>query len=111
MSLAPERRRRSGAEPPPNICTKCEARVEAAQIIGASNEAIAGAINNAVARFAPLAHAANDGMRRLDLLCKWLGKKGPWLLASIPGVLVAIQAITPQAAKALATFLQSLGAQ
>lgn len=111
MSLDPQYRRQSRTKPPPNICAACDAQLEAARIIGASNEAIALAINHAVGTFAPLAHAATDGMRRLDLLCQWLRKKGPWLLASIPGVLVAIQAISPQAAKALATVLQSLGAQ
>ena len=45
---------------------------------------------------------------RLEILCRWLQVRGPWLLASVPVTLVAVQAISPEAGKALATLLQGL---
>lgn len=95
----------------PNTCGDGEARVEAAKLIAASNDAIAAAIHDASATFAPLAEAASAVIHRLDMLCDFLRKKGPWILGSIPTVLVAIQAISPQAAKALAAMLHAAGAQ
>jgi hypothetical protein len=38
-------------------------------------------------------------------LCGWVKKWGPWILGSAPGVLLAIGAISPNAAEALAAFL------
>jgi hypothetical protein len=48
---------------------------------------------------------------RCDALCMWLKKRGPWLLASVPVVLTAINALSPQAAKTLTSILTGLGAQ
>ncbi len=71
---------------------------------------VAKAINRAVDTFAPAANTIHGFGDRLDALCTWLRKKGPWLLASIPGVLVGIQAISPQVAKGLQAILTGLGA-
>lgn len=51
---------------------------------------------------------ANDA-----LLClgTFLRTKGPWILASIPLVLVSVGAISPNAAEALSDFLKAVGAQ
>lgn len=46
--------------------------------------------------------------QRLDALCLFFRKRGPWILASAPGVLVAIGAISPNAAKWLATVLAGM---
>ncbi len=71
---------------------------------------VAKAINRAVDTFAPAANTIHGFGDRLDALCTWLRKKGPWILASIPGVLVGIQAISPQVAKGLQAILTGLGA-
>jgi hypothetical protein len=83
--------------------------VEAAKIIGASNEAIADAIKQATETFAPLAHAATDGMARLDLLCKWLKTRGMVLLVGAPWILWLMGVITPEAAKTFSEVLKHLG--
>lgn len=41
--------------------------------------------------------------------CQWIRKWGPWFLGSIPGVLVAIGAISPNAANALQRLLMGFG--
>jgi hypothetical protein len=46
---------------------------------------------------------------RAETTAKWLKKWGPWLLASGPGVLVAVGAISPNAANALKVFLAGFG--
>lgn len=73
-------------------------------------EEVAAAINRAVDTFEPAMATVHSFGLRLDALCMFLRKKGPWILGSIPGVLVAIQAITPQAAKLLSAWLTGLGA-
>lgn len=98
-------------QPLPNTCGDCEARVEAAKVIAASNDAIAAAIKDATLTFKPVADAAASGIHRLDLMCDFLRSKGPWILGSIPTVLVAINALSPQAAKALSAVLHAAGAQ
>lgn len=42
-------------------------------------------------------------------LCAWIKKYGPWILGAAPGVLVAIGAISPNAATALKAALAALG--
>lgn len=41
-------------------------------------------------------------------LCAWWKKWGPWLLGSIPGVLVGVQALSPSAAEALGKILGAI---
>jgi hypothetical protein len=41
--------------------------------------------------------------------CAWWRKYGPWLIGSIPGVLVAIGALSPNAADALKLLLAAAG--
>lgn len=101
--------RRSAPEPLSNSCGDCQARVDAAKIIAESNEAIAEAIKAATETFAPLAHAATDGMERLDLLCKWLKTRGLLLLAGFPWILWIMGVITPEAAKTFSEVLKHLG--
>lgn len=46
----------------------------------------------------------------LDSTCRFLKKKGPWLLGITPVVLTSIGIITPNAAHLLATALKAAGA-
>lgn len=76
--------------------------------VAAAMREIAEAIRAATDQRQPMDVFFEGATNRLELLCRWLRRKGPWLLASIPPALVAIQAISPQAAKALAALLQGL---
>ncbi|MFN3522288.1 MAG: hypothetical protein ACK4YQ_08555 [Phenylobacterium sp.] len=82
---------------------------EAMNRVAASIEAVGAAIEAATDQRKPVDEFYEGATRRLEMLCRWLRRKGPWILATIPGVLVAIQAISPQAAKGLAVLLQGLG--
>lgn len=73
--------------------------------LAAAAQAIAAAIQAATAQREPMDGFFAGLSDRLELLCRWLRRKGPWLLASIPPALVAIQAVSPQAAKALGLLL------
>lgn len=66
---------------------------------------MAQALVAATERFGPAADTLHGFGQRLDALCMFLTKKGPWVLASIPAVLVSINAISPAAAKALGAVL------
>lgn len=76
--------------------------------VAAALLAVAGEIRNATAQRQAVDEFYAGATLRLDLLCRWLRVKGPWLLASTPVVLVAVQAISPEAGKALAALLQGL---
>ena len=69
------------------------------------------AIQRAVDILEPGMNTLHGFGERLDGLCAFMKKRGPWILGAIPGVLVAIQAISPQAAKGLQAALVALGAQ
>lgn len=69
---------------------------------------VAGEIRAATVQRRPVDDFYAGATTRLELLCNWLKVKGPWLLASTPVVLVAVQAISPEAGKALAAALQGL---
>lgn len=92
-----------GAKPAarlPNRCTEAE-----------SLEAIAAAmtrIADSAEELKPAAVVIHDLAERLDKLCRFLKTKGPWLLASIPVVLSAIGAITPELAAGLKTAIAAL---
>lgn len=80
---------------------ECEARLQAAEIVAKANYAVADAITAATERFAPAADVLAGVGDRMDHLCQFLRKRGPWLLASTPLVLTSIGAITPEAGKLL----------
>lgn len=71
---------------------------------------LADAISEAVDRFGPAADTIHGFGDRLDALCMFLQKKGPWLFASIPMILVAVNAISPSAATSLAEVLTKIAA-
>lgn len=71
---------------------------------------LAAAISTAVDRFGPAADTFHGFGERLDALCIFLQKKGPWFLASVPMILVAINAISPTAATGLAEALAKIAA-
>lgn len=58
----------------------------------------------------PAADVVHDLAARLDKLCQFVRRRGPWLLASIPVVLSAVGAITPELASGLKAALAALGA-
>lgn len=58
----------------------------------------------------PAADVVHDLAGRLDRLCQFVRRRGPWLLASIPVVLSAIGAITPELASGLKAAITALGA-
>lgn len=57
----------------------------------------------------PAAAFFGGASARLDALCQFLRKRGPWILASIPSVLVTIGALTPSAARGVNAVLAALG--
>lgn len=71
--------------------------------------ALARSIDRATKRVGPAADFVHGLGARLDALCDFLRKKGPWILASVPTVLMALGAITPNAAKILAEVLIKSG--
>ena len=93
--------------PGPGAKRKARPAPQADQVLLADPELV-----NAMNRFADAAEKIAEAVlaavtfcdgiaHRLDALCSFLKRKGPWLLASIPTVLVAVQAISPNAAAAL----------
>ena len=88
----------------------CEAQVKAAQIIADSNVQVAQAIREATETFKPAVEFFEDTAERIDGAGRFVRQKGPWLLGSVPMFLVGIQAITPDAAKALHRVLIAFGA-
>lgn len=69
---------------------------------------LASEVRAATAQRRPVDEFYAGATLRLDRLCQWLKVKGPWLLACAPVTLVAVQAISPEAGKALASILQEL---
>lgn len=82
---------------------------EAMRSVGEALSQVAAEIRAATAQREPVDKFFDGATMRLDKLCQFLGKKGPWLLGSVPVVLVSINAISPQAGKALAAFLKAAG--
>lgn len=71
---------------------------------------VAAAIGQATAQREPVDQFFGHMTDVLGKISTFLKKRGPWLLGLTPGVLVAIGAITPNAAKAVAAVLKALGA-
>lgn len=80
------------------------------QLAAAMNR-LADVFEQGFQQMAPAFETVHGFGARMDALCGWLKKRGPWLLASVPVVLTAINALSPQAAKTLTAILTGLGAQ
>lgn len=65
------------------------------------------AIEAATDRFGPAADTIVGFGARLDLLCAWLKKWGPWALASVPFIATLIGGLSPNAAEAIGKFLKA----
>jgi hypothetical protein len=96
-------------------CPGCPEQVAAIVRHAAAMEEIAAALNRTataietgVAEIKPAAHFFVEAGGRLDALCRFLTRKGPWILASIPPVLVAVGAVSPNAAAAMKSFFAIL---
>lgn len=98
---APRRRRSRAVDP----------QAEAMLALAAELKAVNITLGNAVETLKPAIETVHGFGDRLDALCQFLKKKGPWLLGSAPGVLLAVQAISPSAAKALQAALHVAGVQ
>lgn len=92
MALKPTTARRE----PARLSNRC-ADAEAGDRIAAAMERIADSLDD----LKPAADVVHDLAGRLDRLCQFVRRRGPWLLASIPVVLSAIGAITPELAAGL----------
>lgn len=91
-----------------NCNMECEAQLEAARIVAASNLAIATSIDRAVEVFTPAADAISHLSEAQKKLCGFLVKHRLKLAASIPAVFTAIGALSPTAAKMLQNVLVAL---
>lgn len=87
----------------PNRCPDAES----ADRMAAAMERIADSLED----LKPAADVVHDLAGRLDKLCQFVRRRGPWILASIPVVLSAVGAITPELAAGLkAAFAALAGA-
>ena len=87
----------------PNRCPDAES----ADRMAAAMERIADSLED----LKPAADVIHDLAGRLDRLCQFMRRRGPWILASIPVVLSAVGAITPELAAGLkAAFAALAGA-
>lgn len=84
----------------PNRCPDAEATDRMASAM----ERIADSLED----LKPAADVVHDLAGRLDKLCQFVRRRGPWILASIPVVLSAIGAITPELAAGLKAALAAL---
>lgn len=96
--------RRAVSEPLSNESPPCEQAQALREQTAVAQELVAE-LRTWRETFKPAADAVVGFEARLDALCKWLRRWGPLALASAPGVLVAIGAISPNAASALKAFL------
>lgn len=69
--------------------------------------ALAKAINKMDERFGPAADAIVSLDKRLDALCEWLKKRGPWVLASVPVVYSMMAGGSEATAKWLGAFIKA----
>lgn len=68
--------------------------------------ALAKAIDRATERLAPAADTIVGFGHRLDALCNWLKKWGPWVLASIPLVASAVGGAAPEVGEFIGKLLK-----
>ena len=99
MALKPTTTRRD----PARLSNRC-GDAEAGDRIAAAMERIADSLDD----LKPAADVVHDLAGRLDRLCQFVRRRGPWLLASIPVVLSAIGAITPELAAGLKAAIAAL---
>lgn len=84
----------------PNTCPE----FEVTERIATAMERIAQSLED----LKPAADVVHDLAARLDALCRFARRRGPWILASIPVVLSAMGAITPELAAGLRTAIATL---
>ena len=84
----------------PNRCPDAES----ADRMAAAMERIADSLED----LKPAADVVHDLAGRLDRLCQFVRRRGPWILGSIPIVLSAVGAITPELAAGLKAALAAL---
>lgn len=84
----------------PNRCPDAES----ADRMASAMERIADSLED----LKPAADVVHDLAGRLDKLCQFVRRRGPWILASIPVVLSAVGAITPELAAGLKAALAAL---
>lgn len=107
----------------PNICPEAElveGMITAVNRLAATHEAGVEIERQKAASWAsvattleelkPAAVVLHDLADRLEKLCVFLRRRGPWILASIPLIASAVGAISPNAAAALKTIIAALGA-
>lgn len=85
----------------PNRCTEAEGM----DALVAQMTRIADSLDD----LRPAAGVVHDLAGRLDKLCQFIKRRGPWILASIPLVLSAMGAITPEIAAGLKAAITALG--
>lgn len=76
--------------------------------IGEGLHAIARAIEANTAQRAPADEFFAAATARLDHLCRFLKRKGPWLLASVPPVVFAILSGAPSGSRLITELLKDL---
>lgn len=101
----PDQAPSTSAEP---IALAIRHHAEAMDRVGEALASVAGEIRAATLQRRPVDDFYAGATQRLDLVCRWLRVRGPWLLAMTPVVLVAVQAISPEAGKALSALLTGL---
>jgi hypothetical protein len=84
-------------------------QAEAAQALAAAMADIASAIREHTEQRKPMDEFYAGAGERLDLLCAWLRKWTPRVMFATPLVLMAIGAVTPEAAERLSKALAALG--
>lgn len=71
---------------------------------------LAAAIDRATARLGPAADTIVGFGHRLDLLCAWLKKWGPWALGTAPIVLTVIGGSSAQVGQVIAALIKAYAA-
>jgi hypothetical protein len=68
--------------------------------------ALAKAINRATDRLGPAADTIVGFGHRLDVLCAWLKKWGPWALASVPVIASVVGGAAPEVGEFIGRILK-----
>lgn len=112
MAQPPAARRRASAAPPELIAGAlpeiADPQVAALDRQTTAIEALADEIRLARQELKPGIEAIDALAQAQAAFCGWIKRKGPWFLASAPGVLVAIGAIQPKAAEAFGRLIHAL---
>jgi len=97
---APNRSHERTPNPLQNQCPDCDGVDRMARAM----ERVASGIEEAL----PALQVIHDLAGRLDRLCAFVRRRGPWILASIPVVLSSVGAITPQLANGLKALIATI---